>query len=159
MGGFGSGRWPDVVNRKIPVEMCRCLSIKQLNDADLLDDGRSGHVSWVNTGGKEIGKIDFVISGGKDGKLHLKTGGQVIDIIRSPCNYGGFRHWFVCPRGCKAMKLYLPPKTEFFACRNCYDLSRLSVQENHKRDRTAKHLESADLENLTVSQALRLGNL
>lgn len=157
MGGFGSGRWADVVNRKIPVEMCRCLSIKQLRLGGFLHDGRSGQISWVNSFGNEIGKIDFVISGDANGVLHLKHSGQVIDMIQTPCNYGGVRHWFVCPCGCKAMKLYLPPQTEIFACRKCYDLSRLSVQENHKRDRVAKHLENVDPEKLSLSQAMRIG--
>ena len=157
MGGFGSGRWADVVNRKIPVEMCRCLSIKQLREADFLHDGRSGEITWVNSVGVEIGRIDFVISGDKDGVLHLKHSGQVIDIIQTPCNYGGFRYWFLCPGGCRAMKLYLPPKAERFGCRKCYDLSWLSMQENHKRDRIAKHIEKADLENLTINQAMRIG--
>ena len=159
MGNFGSGRWADVANRKIPVEMCRCLSIRQLRLGGFLHDGQSGVISWVNSAGKKKGNIEFVISGDKDGKLHMTTGGQVIDIIRTPCNYGGFRHWFVCPGGCKAMKLYLPPKTEHFACRRCYDLSWLSMQENHKRDRVSKHLENADFENLSISQAMRLSGL
>ena len=159
MGGFGSGRWADVVNRKIPVELCRCLSIKQLREAGFLHDGRSGEITWVNTAGVEIGRIDLKISSEQHGVLSLECAGQVIDMIQTPCNYGGFRFWFVCPGGCRATKLYLPPKAKQFGCRKCYDLSWLSMQENHKRDRIARHIENADLENLSISQAMRLGGL
>ena len=159
MGGFGSGRWPDIINRKIPVELCRCLSIKQLKDADFLADGRSGEITWVNSAGVEIGRINLVVSGDRHGVLSLKCGGQVIEFERTPCHYGGWRFWFLCPGGCRATKLYLPLGAGLFGCRNCYDLSRLSVQENHKRDRLASHIEKADLENLSISQAMRLGGL
>jgi len=66
--------------------------------------------------------------------------------MSTPCNYGGVRHWFVCP-GCieeleahgvsdylgeearcgrRVAKLYLPPGGRLFLCRHCYGLAYLS---------------------------------
>ena len=171
MGGFGSGRWPDILRRKIPVEMCRCLTVKQLRLSGFLAAGRCGEIDWTNAGGNSLGKAKLKMQTGEKDGLRLSVlldGGreQFIDLVHSPCNYGGVRWWFVCPVckdgvycGSRATKLYIPPGRDLFGCQNCYDLSRLSVQENHKRDRLASHLDKADLENLSISQAMRLGGL
>jgi hypothetical protein len=38
-------------------------------------------------------------------------------------HFGGVRPWFACPGcGSRRRKLYLPPRREVFACRECYDL-------------------------------------
>ncbi|MBS3788979.1 hypothetical protein KGY79_12395 [Candidatus Bipolaricaulota bacterium] len=49
-----------------------------------------------------------------------------IPIVKTDCNFGGERAWFCCPVndcGARVGKLYLPPRGEVFACRNCHDLS------------------------------------
>lgn len=53
-----------------------------------------------------------------------------VELIKTPCNFGGFRYWFKCP-GVKegvpcmnlATKLYLTPIDTYFLCRHCYDLT------------------------------------
>ena len=48
----------------------------------------------------------------------------------TPCNYGGFRYWFLCP-SCHSRRrvLYLPYESKYFACRKCYNLCYESQQE------------------------------
>ncbi|MGA2070895.1 MAG: hypothetical protein ABSG97_06055 [Sedimentisphaerales bacterium] len=52
-----------------------------------------------------------------------------VKLAITPCNYGGKRHWFICPHtvdgavcGRRVAKLYLPPKATHFGCRHCYKL-------------------------------------
>jgi len=47
---------------------------------------------------------------------------------------GGFRRWFCCPVcGRRMFKLYRPPGSNVFACRQCHDLTYRCVQEHDKR--------------------------
>ena len=52
-----------------------------------------------------------------------------VDIIHTPCNFGGERPWFVCPmsrhQGCsgRVRILYLPPGETRFGCRICHRLT------------------------------------
>jgi hypothetical protein len=47
---------------------------------------------------------------------------------------GGQRRWFRCP-GCgrRMFKLYRPPPSSFFACRQCHNLTYRCVQEHDAR--------------------------
>jgi hypothetical protein len=67
---------------------------------------------------------------------------QRIDLVKSPCTFGGVRYYFVCPlcrdADRKVGKLYLPPDRRHFGCRHCYDLTYRSSQEAHCLDRRAK---------------------
>ncbi|MDQ3159366.1 MAG: hypothetical protein M3P98_04520 [bacterium] len=60
-----------------------------------------------------------------------------IRLLKTPCKFGGSRHWFTCPLqhngiACnrKASKLYLSGK--YFGCRHCHQLSYNSKNENRK---------------------------
>jgi hypothetical protein len=79
---------------------------------------------------------------------------------------GGIRYWFLCPAvkdtvycGNRVTKLFLPPGGSVFGCRQCYDLTYQSCQESHKYDKVFGHIENADVDSLSVTQALRLGGL
>lgn len=47
-----------------------------------------------------------------------------IALTKTPCFFGGFRWWIVCP-GCqrRAGVLYKPYHTKFFLCRRCHCLT------------------------------------
>ncbi len=54
-----------------------------------------------------------------------------IGLTTTPCNYGGFRWWFLCPKCRKRVaKLYL---WKYFYCRHCHNLTYRSCQEHDKR--------------------------
>jgi hypothetical protein len=61
--------------------------------------------------------------------------------------------------GGRVTKLFLPPGSAVFGYRDCYDLTYQSCQESHKYDKVFGHIEGADIESLSVTQALRLGGL
>lgn len=53
---------------------------------------------------------------------------QAISFDRTPCNYGGHRTWFLCPR-CWKRVVVLYGAGKYFFCRRCYDLAYGSQQE------------------------------
>ena len=50
MGGFGSGKWSNILTRRAAVEQCRVLSIKQLRLGGLFGAG-SVTVDWRDVAG------------------------------------------------------------------------------------------------------------
>ncbi len=165
MGGFGSGAWRDILNRKTPVELCRILSSKQLRVAGLFSGVDNLRVDWRNGSGRVMGEALIINS---DGRVIINDGGleYVVALEQTACWFGGWRWWFLCPLiqnggycGNRCSKLYLPHGSKYFGCRECYDLTYLSCQESHKFDRIFKHIENADLNSLSVEKALRLSGL
>jgi hypothetical protein len=135
------------------VEDSLVIDINQLLRAGL-GDGRARAVSWESRG-QEVASADCRLAGGRlmvmmvrtdkaSGLRHLEL--HDIETTTSPCNYGGERHWLICPGrvkeleelgvrnflgdggqcGRRVSKLYRPPGSRRFLCRHCYDLRYLS---------------------------------
>ncbi len=164
MGGFGSGKWSNILTRRAAVEQCRVLSIKQLRLGGLFGYG-SVTVDWWDVAGRVVASAVVRLDG--DGVI-VECGSMEykISIERMACRFGGVRYWFLCPAvkdgvycGGRATKLFLPPGGAVFGCRECYDLTYQSCQESHKYDRVFGHIEGADIGSLSVTQALRLAGL
>ncbi len=52
-----------------------------------------------------------------------------IKVTTTPCNYGGFRYWFICPQcGKRIGTLYRKPITTMYACRQCQNLTYALTQ-------------------------------
>ncbi|QEA32127.1 hypothetical protein [Secundilactobacillus malefermentans] len=47
--------------------------------------------------------------------------GQLLEITKTACNYGGWRYWFVCP-SCQKRFTALYCKNERWMCRKCHGL-------------------------------------
>ncbi len=175
MGGFGSGKWADVCQRKTSVELCRKISIRFLKNNGFLDADRAGSIVWKNAAGQVLGSVEvetFISADADKTYLELTTGGivnsrQKIELTTTPCNYGGWRWWFTCPVvkdgiycGNRVTKLFLPPAAKYFGCRECYDLTYESCQKSHKYDRIIEHIpQDLDLSELNLTQVLRLASL
>ena len=61
-----------------------------------------------------------------------------IPITTTPCYFGGYRYWFICPW--YANKVYcgrrvgmLYKNGDYFACRHCYDLSYASKNKSKSK--------------------------
>ena len=72
----------------------------------------------------------------KDRRLYMKyldesksLAKEYIDMAATPCHYGGFRHWFVCPY-CRCNTRRLHFCRDYFACRKCFNLAYPSQNEN-----------------------------
>jgi hypothetical protein len=57
---------------------------------------------------------------------------QVISFDRTPCNYGGHRTWFFCPRCWRRVAVLYGGGKYFWWCRHCYDLTYSSQQESRE---------------------------
>lgn len=148
------GRW--AWSDRNTVEDCRVLSISKLTKDGVFTSGPGSSWSsrWYNHQGKETGSIGYWVNGEHDGNLSLEfeytitkaSTGEVIpvhykvDIEKTPCNYGGWRYWFICPLGRNGIacqrriaKIYLPPGGKYFGCRHCYNLTYECQKEHDKQ--------------------------
>ena len=143
MGGYGSGR----TGRKGKAESYRSLDVNRLNKAGCLQPGYRGGWEW-RADGEQVASIGLRADRGPaDPELPgvfgtARTGRSVeeaVPLARSPCRFGGWRAYFVCPgvkdgRPCRrrVSKLYLGG--QYFLCRHCYDLAYASQSEDpHSR--------------------------
>ena len=154
MGGYGSGRWH--LNVRTTVEETLKLPIRAINDTLKQDRMALGTLTW-KTSGSVIG---YRFEPGEGAGIvwldyTMKVRGEAenisyfVKLEKTPCNFGGFRYWFVCPlikngvpcaRRCG--KLYKPGYGKYFGCRICYDLTYRSSQESHKFDALYKTIAS-----------------
>ncbi len=66
---------------------------------------------------------------------------EMVPLLTTCPYFGGLRYWFSCPRlvggkrcGRRVAKLYRPPGSWYFACRQCLDLTYVSCQKSHRYD-------------------------
>jgi ssDNA-binding Zn-finger/Zn-ribbon topoisomerase 1 len=84
---------------------------------------------------------------------------HVVRVIRTPSEVGEKRTWFECPDcGRTVRKLYLPPSSHYFLCRNCHDLSYRARQKRISCLVRLRKLEE-DLETLPPGSARQLKKL
>jgi len=60
-----------------------------------------------------------------------------VGLTTTPCNYGEFRYWFICPLTiagvfCNRRVGVLYKGGDYFGCRHCYDLTYESRNENRR---------------------------
>lgn len=136
MGGPGSGnRWR--TGSKSTTEEYRTLDVRRWAREGMLRPGYWGGWKWSRNG-ETVASIrmradqDSVTvtyrhrSGGGD----WRDEEYPIAIVRTRCNLGGSRPWFLCPaRGCgrRVAILYCGG---IFACRRCYQLAYPSTRED-----------------------------
>ena len=108
MGGLGSGaKW----DKKSTVESRQCLDVRRLHREHGLTPGSEMTIKY---------------------EWREEQIAQKIFLDWTPCNYGGYRPWFVCMDcGRKVAKIYFGGKN--FACRHCLNLTYTSCQESDSR--------------------------
>ncbi|MBC8316685.1 MAG: hypothetical protein H8E41_02195 [Desulfobulbaceae bacterium] len=132
MGGYGSGQKCD---SKKTTGSQYMIDIRWMKKQGLLVPGTSGSMSW-ECRGKETGDIGYRV---ENNRLILQyqnkhRGGEwesiedEISFTWTPCNYGGKRQWFLCPKCNRRIAVIYGGK--FYRCRHCYDLVYDSQQEN-----------------------------
>lgn len=154
MGGTGSGRgsrW----GAQTTVEECHSVDVRFLKRRGYLKAGITGSLSWTY-GGEPSGNIHFI--------THLNSirliykcrpvGGEwedrqeVIEFDRTPCHYGNYRIWLLCPCCGKRVTSVYGLISGFF-CRHCHALPYASQRELkidrmiRKRRKVSARLESS----------------
>ncbi len=74
------------------------------------------------------------------GKVELEIAGvavQIVSIVSTPCRYGGYQRWFLCPGcGTRIGKLYLPAGEIAFLCRRCHRLAYRAQMTREERKKS-----------------------
>src|SRR4051812_30796918 len=151
MGGFGSGsRWLRP-SRKTTVEECLCLDACRWAREGILRYGMHefGAWSWTYADGRKC-SINYEANVTDQSSTFVRLSYSVtlraaphpvsldysVKLTTTRPPFGGVRWWFLCPLNCarRVVKLYLPPGTRYFGCRQCHQLTYTSCQESHKYD-------------------------
>lgn len=134
MGGSGSGSWYRW-DAKATTESQKRLDIRWLKNQGYLQPGATGSITW-SRGGEQTGSISYWMEADRMNLFyrHKLSGGDWVDVEqqisfdRTPCNYGGYRTWFLCPRCWKRVAV-LYGAGKYFYCRHCNQLTYSSQQE------------------------------
>lgn len=155
MGGLGSGRHEH--GTRPTDDECLVFPIFPLWRWKKKHGYWPSRQGWTQ-GGRKISEVGYHVEAGTaDGALQLRFDYRAADepisytvqLTSTPCHFGGFRWWFVCPvvrcqRRCG--KLYMPPGGRYFVCRVCADVAYASTREDffsrmiRQRDKIASKL-------------------
>jgi hypothetical protein len=137
MGGSGSGNYYRGSSRTT-CEGSKRIDIRYLKKRGWLNRYSAGSLSW-SRGGEPTGNIRFIIQAGTM-TLNFKCRQfsddewesieQTIRFDQTTCNYGGYRHWFLC-LNCSARVAILYGADALFLCRHCYRLPYASQGEGY----------------------------
>ena len=163
MGGFGSGCY----GGRPTVENGLTLDINRLIRQRCIVPGN--HLAGTLTWGNNVASIGYGASLVSPEtawvRLHYSANSMPEDyrvqLVTSPCPYGGRRWWWICPRsGRQVAKLHLPPGGRVFAARQVYRLPYRSqritaLDRSHDRQRRLYRKLGADYEDFEQPPPLR----
>ncbi len=102
-------------------------------------DGGSWMRWYRQPTGDTVGSIGFRIATSDPNAAHVRLIYRANDtpvddripLVRTPCRFGGWRWWFICPYlGCRVGKLHLPSGTSRFASRRAWPLAYQSSRDD-----------------------------
>jgi hypothetical protein len=113
----------------------------------VLTPGRSFGWEWT-INGKLVASIRVRVEGfqvvlsyrHKSGEVEWEPVEQHVLLEKTPCAYGGVRHWFRCPR-CSRRVAIIYGAGPYFACRHCHNLAYACQRENTD-DRAARRADT-----------------
>ena len=142
MGGWGSGRWERIAAKDV-TDRQNSLDVRYLHRMGCLKLGAAGSLKW-SLAGTVVGSISYFMITDKIIFHYLFRRGeewepviQEVTLTWTPCNYGGWRPWFLCQCGRRVALLYSGAK--YFLCRHCHSLSYASRNES-KDKRTLRRI-------------------
>lgn len=117
----------------VKAEHCRKIDARRWAREGILQAGRSGDWSWTDPDtGERLASIGY--SAGPEAvrliySMNSTPMQQHVPILKTGCNYGGWRYWFGCPScGKRVAVLYL--RNRGFACRKCNRIAYASQSED-----------------------------
>jgi hypothetical protein len=129
MGGFGSGRRG---GRETTADYRR-LDVRELHRAGVLIPGWRGGWCWYRRGQKraeiniEVHELSVALRYSATSGGERKSYDYAVGLVRTSCNYGGARPWFLCP--CCGRRAAILFGGAMFACRHCRRLAYESQRE------------------------------
>ena len=153
MGGYGSGSW-NRTNTKALVSDCLRLDASSLQRGGLFRSdvsfGSIFKVAWTKDTDDSSPQIGIQVGIAQITLLYRipnleEENGDIqeaVQLVWTPCNYGGHRAWFLCPGidngnfcGKRVTKLYLYGR--YFLCRKCHGLTynsqKVAIADRHLR--------------------------
>ena len=136
MGGPGSGnRWR--YDAKPSTDNFRRLDVRRWARLGMLNPGFCG--SWQWTCDDEV--VASILMRAEESRVvlnyrHSSRDGEWKDeqypvrIVRTPCNLGGTRPWFICPAAQCGRRVAVLYGGAIFACRHCHHLAYASTRED-----------------------------
>ena len=128
MGGLGSGNW---VRRTVRprVGQLPAIDIRKWREKGVLRPGKRFVAATIGQGtGRALiacirrQSILFEFESGED-EISPLLARWSVEIVRTPCHFGGSREWFVCPMpACKRRAAVLYAGRNCIACRQCFGL-------------------------------------
>jgi hypothetical protein len=114
------------------------MDVRRFEGAGMLTPGgRRAGWQWTRDG-ETVASIQmraeqdrvFLIYRHRSGDAEWKDEQYPVRIVRTPCNLGGSRAWFICPAvGC-GRRVAILYGGSIFACRHCYRLAYPSARED-----------------------------
>lgn len=136
MGGYGSGSgWRS--GAKSTTDDYRRLDVRRWQREGMLKPGYWGGWQWTRDG-VEVASIRMRTEEGRVVLMyrHRSYGAEWKDeeypvrIVRTRCNLGGYRPWFICPAcGC-GRRVAILYGGAIFACRRCHHLAYTSSRKD-----------------------------
>ena len=153
----------DSWSSRITVEQCNSISVFTMKRYGAFCGFKTGIIEWKSASAEMTNNIRIQVCVGRElaGDNYVrftytstnrttnekKNLDYNVQLVRTPCYFGGFRYWFICGLevngrycGRRVAKLYLPPGGIYFGCRHCYNLTYKSCQEHDKRLDWARRL-------------------
>lgn len=136
---------------KTEADSLKKIQIWKLKKLGFLKDfWAGGSLRWTNSRSEEIGSVGINVALSEnerylriyytqtDSDGNKKDFDYKIPITNTPCYFGGYRYWFICPwyaNGvyCGRRVGVLYKNGDYFACRHCYDLSYASKNQSKSK--------------------------
>jgi len=132
-------------NTQLEADFVKQLRISLLKKEGYLDRSVSGIVRWGE--GDETSSLRLeshmdeyhpyfrLLYAQTDDEDNKQAFDYKISLHRTPCNYGGYRYWFMCPlsrsgMACGRLSTVLYKAGDYFGCRHCYNLTYQSRKHN-----------------------------
>jgi hypothetical protein len=125
MGGFGSGPegWRAVIESQIRI------NVRDLNWRGRLAGCDAGKLRWKDDDGEEIASVTYVVEPVAVTLCYSVDGepcGVRLKLTRIPCQYGGSRAYFRCPRCAERVEVIVQAGARTWGCRRCLGLCYIS---------------------------------
>lgn len=136
MGGVGSGRYWHCGAKSTTSEY-RSIDVRHLEREGMLRPGYTGTWAWTRCGAivasivmrAEKDRVILVYRQRADGE-EWKDEQYAVRIVRTQCNLGGSRSWFICPAAGCGRRIAILYGGDIFVCRHCRQLAYVSSRED-----------------------------
>lgn len=141
------GRWGG--NGKTEADNLLKVQIPFLSKHNYFQGFQSGTLSWTHGWSGTESSVGIAVSTYDENK-HVRFNytitddngdkrnfDYVVQLVTTPCQFGGIRYWFVCPlsvndKYCGKRVGVLYKAGDYFGCRHCYNLTYHSNNENRR---------------------------